>query len=707
MSAQGYGATLDQQEPSVTPNVKDQHLLKSPGGNQENDQNGIKNIFSRKSKYPVSVFFILGSEFCERFTYYGLRTVLVLYLTGWLGINTNTATALYHSFSFLAYFSPVLGAIIADGYLGRYRTILYVSTVYGIGCAVLSLTAFPPPELPGPMIGLLLIALGTGGIKPCVVTFGGDQFSADQVEERSTFFSTFYFMINLGSVLSTFLTPILRADVHCVGNSCYPLAFGVPALLMLTALLIFFAGRKSYKHVPVTGSLFSRVSACILHAIHMRFKYRRYQEEKTHWLDYAGDKFEMPFIEDVKRLLKVLWLFLPLPMFWALFNQQGSRWTLQAVQLDGRMGSFGRLKPDQLQALNPLLIILLIPVFERLVYPLLHRFRIPNRPLQRMVAGMTFSILAFCVAGLIQIKIDMLKEPTLPGNKAGYTFINTVPCDLTIQSTPSLLPDSVAARGAGTKHLEITCANTGTHLDSVITLDEGVSSRLVITLNRLSNSLQLEMGAREAEATVVSVTANNVSNFMDFEPGRYTISVPRNDTGGHPTWLKIGSPITLGGGGVYSVALLHSSAQGNLSETEVLVYNTVKENTLSMGLMVPQYVIITVGEILFSVSGLGFAYTQAPESLRSVLQAAWLLTTAFGDLIVVFIAEVRLVPSQVAEFFLFAALMAADTIIFAIMGCFYVYTNIESTDTALSDETRLVDSEHEDVPLQERNGSIK
>jgi dipeptide/tripeptide permease len=88
------------------------------------------------------------------------------------------------------------------------------------------------------LLGLFIIALGTGGIKPCVSAFGGEQFVRPQQDKQlEQFFSVFYFAINAGSLISTFVTPILREDVHCFGsNSCFPLAFGVPALLMIVAV---------------------------------------------------------------------------------------------------------------------------------------------------------------------------------------------------------------------------------------------------------------------------------------------------------------------------------------------------------------------------------------------------------------------------------------------------------------------------------------
>uniref|UniRef100_A0A6P7G229 Peptide transporter family 1-like isoform X1 n=2 Tax=Diabrotica virgifera virgifera TaxID=50390 RepID=A0A6P7G229_DIAVI len=194
-----------------------------------------------KIPYPKSVFFIVSNEFCERFSYYGMRTILILYLTNILLFSESQSLVTYHSFSMAVYFFPIIGAIISDSFLGKFNTILYVSMIYASGSILLALTASDPIGLPKvgfSVLGLLLIAVGTGGIKPCVAAFGGDQFRLPQQEkDLERFFSLFYFSINAGSLISTFITPILRNDVHCFGNeSCFPLAFAVPGILMIISV---------------------------------------------------------------------------------------------------------------------------------------------------------------------------------------------------------------------------------------------------------------------------------------------------------------------------------------------------------------------------------------------------------------------------------------------------------------------------------------
>ncbi|EJW73902.1 hypothetical protein WUBG_15192 [Wuchereria bancrofti] len=189
-----------------------------------------KGLLASIRNYPPGVFFMLGNEFCERFSFYGMRAVLILYLITEHHFSESKASLFYHSFIAFAYISPLLGSIAADNYFGRFRVILWMSAIYVIGHVLLSVGAIPELNQSFRLIfdfgGLAVIAFATGGIKPCVSAFAADQFEEKQVYERNQFFSFFYFAINAGSLLAILLTPILRGRVKCFGSEyCFPLAF--------------------------------------------------------------------------------------------------------------------------------------------------------------------------------------------------------------------------------------------------------------------------------------------------------------------------------------------------------------------------------------------------------------------------------------------------------------------------------------------------
>lgn len=202
----------------------------------------------RTDRWPAQIKYIVGNEACERFSYYGMKSVLAGYITGTvlrggLGQNADTATGIIHLFVFVNYFMPLLGAWLSDKFLGRYHTILWVSLFYCAGHGVLACSDFIggfDGKLACLYTGLALIAFGSGGIKPCVSAFVGDQFRPDQSHLLQKAYCAFYWAINFGSFFSFLVIPWLK------DRWSYSLAFGVPGILMAVATLIFWLGTPRY-----------------------------------------------------------------------------------------------------------------------------------------------------------------------------------------------------------------------------------------------------------------------------------------------------------------------------------------------------------------------------------------------------------------------------------------------------------------------------
>uniref|UniRef100_A0A8C0V4P7 Solute carrier family 15 member 1-like n=1 Tax=Cyanistes caeruleus TaxID=156563 RepID=A0A8C0V4P7_CYACU len=564
--------------------------------------------------FPLSIFFIVINEFCERFSYYGMKAVLTLYFTRFLLWGDNFATAIYHAFVALCYLTPILGAIIADSWLGKFKTILYLSIVYAIGQVVLSVGSISdltdqnqdgsPDHIAVnvalSMIGLILIALGTGGIKPCVSAFGGDQFEDDQEKQRSTFFSLFYLSINAGSLLSTLVTPTIRASecgIH-TKQECYPLAFGVPAILMAVALVVFIIGSKMYKKVKPQGNIMLEVSKCVGFAIKNRFRHRSKEfPKREHWLDWASEKYDKRLIAQTKMVLRVLFLYIPLPMFWAVFDQQVSRNYIK--------GGF-QIQPDQMQIVNPILIVIMVPVVDSLVYPLIKKCKLNFTALKKMTVGMFLASMAFVASALVQVQIDKT-YPVFPA--AGQTqikLINLGAVAATVQFQPQLQNVTVAPNEAVSKEC-LNCAH---------------SLLLFLTW------------------------------YLNFQCVKDKLSIN--------------------------------------------YFEDVAPNTVHMAWQIPQYFLLTCAEVLFSVSGLEFSYSQAPSNMKSVLQAGWLLTVAVGNIIVLIVTGASTIKEQWAEYVLFAALLLAVCIIFAIMASFYTYIDPNEIEAQLSEEEKEKEKKDQD-----------
>ncbi|XP_072931088.1 peptide transporter family 1-like isoform X2 [Epargyreus clarus] len=672
-------------------------------------------VKSAKLPYPKAVGFIVTNEFCERFSYYGMRTILSLYLRDKLGYSDNGATVIYHVFTMFAYFFPVLGAMIADGWLGRFRTILYLSLVYATGSVLISVTAMPPvnlPQLEFTIVALLLIAFGTGGIKPCVSAFGGDQFKLPEQERYlGYFFSLFYFAINAGSLISTFLTPILRADVKCFGeNDCYSLAFGVPGILMVVSILFFVAGKRLYIIKNPAGNVLGRVFTCISHAV---FKSCKTKEKREHWLDHADDKFDGGLIEDIKSLLRVLVLFIPLPVFWALFDQQGSRWTFQADRMQQDIGSW-TLKADQMQVLNPLLILVFIPLFEVAIYPFLTWCKLIRKPLHKMIWGGVLAACAFVISGVVELNLLPTYGTPVSEGLAQLRVYNGYNCNFTLH-TNYMTEDTVNSTDGfmigpldvyenlkieADKFLELPYSLQGQNdtecagishtghfrllekkANSFFINNKGVSNFTdnndkaidgfhIRFLANINDVVRMQVLNNKKNRTMLDIPSTNSSQ-VSIVRGTYDIIINGD---------KVLREYSFKAGAVYTINV-YEDTTGSYMANAVMI---TPPNTVHILWLIPQYVVMTMGEVMFSVTGLEFSFTQAPASMKSVLQSVWLLTVAFGNLIVVLIVEGNFLDAQWKEFFLFAGLMLIDMLIFTAMAIRYKYTELKSSTENIS-----------------------
>mgnify|MGYP005993056015 CR=1 FL=1 len=393
-----------------------------------------------------------------------MRAMLTLYMVEELGFTKQTAIATFSYFSACVYFSPVLGGYIADSKLGKFSTILSFSCVYVLGISALAITSIKSLTW-GMYLGLGLIALGSGGIKPCVSAFGAEQFGIGNFspQDVSGYFMAFYASINIGSILSYIVTPFAR---RLAG---YPIAFSISAVFLGLAIIVLVIPRKSYIHVPPTGSMLKEVIGSIFTACkqnggvvqtcskscaawrvsccggqkHSGSLSSSDRDESPmplltastsvsvgmarescesgadgadgaeanpagssgsatqHWMDAASGQYDQEVIGGAKAVLGVTPFFLALPMFWALFDQNGSAFTLQAKSME----LYG-LQPDNTLILNPALVLFLIPAYQKLIFPCIEKCGIKLTALRKIGFGMSLTGLSFVIAALVQTAID-------------------------------------------------------------------------------------------------------------------------------------------------------------------------------------------------------------------------------------------------------------------------------------------------------------
>jgi len=335
-----------------------------------------------------------------------------------------------------------------------------------------------------------------------------------------------------------------------------------------------------------------------------------------------------------------------------------------------------------------------------------------------MIVGGLLTAAAFVMAGFIQLQVENSLESVLPLDTSELRFLNGLPCTIDVTAkfnndsglnsvSYTMQPldatrDHVVASG----HYDLTFTPEGlcfgvsqesVTLPVVLTHDQqglmvvGANGKLTATFAQYPRSMQAEQGGALVNVFYAGVSlpseesynlelqsedghtkyTYNVSTspqntpFIEVLPKLYRLQYPVNATYSE----SLSGDLELEGGAIYTI-LVHD--QTGLQAT---LYQHRPANQVSILLQVPQYVIITAGEVMFSVTGIQFAYSQAPQSMKSVLQAGWLTTVAVGNLVVVIVAELALFKSRAAELFMFAVLMAVDMLIFAIMAHYYIYVD--------------------------------
>jgi len=386
------------------------------------------------AKMPPQIPYIIGNEGCERFSFYGMRNILTVFMMTSLllaipeDLRKAEAKEVFHTFVIGVYFFPLLGGWLADRFFGKYPTIFWFSILYCAGHACLALF---DDNIKGFYFGLFLISLGSGGIKPLVSSFVGDQFDKSNQTLAQKVYDAFYWIINFGSFFASLLMPVI---LKSYGAS---VAFGLPGLLMLAATLILWGGRRKYVHQPAQGAnphSFLKVvwtalkgggagaAVAAVGVLGACYALSRYDGlglvpavclalvlvmgfggvGAAIQLERARGVHPDEAVDGVRAVLRVLVLFALVTPFWSLFDQKASTWVLQADQ----MSKPEWFQSSMMQALNPLLVMILIPFNNLVLYPTLQRMGLRVTALRRMGAGIALAGVAWILAGMLQLWLD-------------------------------------------------------------------------------------------------------------------------------------------------------------------------------------------------------------------------------------------------------------------------------------------------------------
>ncbi|KAL8215207.1 hypothetical protein R6Q57_004656 [Mikania cordata] len=399
--------------------------------------------------------FILGNECCERLAYYGMSTNLLLYFKNNLHQHSATASKNLSNWSGTCYITPLIGAFLADAYLGRYWTIAIFSIIYVMGMTLLTVSASVPglkptcvskenchansTDLTLTFLALYLVALGTGGIKPCVSSYGADQFDdAHEVEKKhkSSFFNWFYLSINIGALIASSLLVWIQDNVG------WGWGFGIPAVAMAIAVASFFSGTRLYRNQKPGGSPLTRICQVVLSAwrkrrVHMpddrNLLYetadtkstivgsrKLYHTKDFSFLDKAAIELQSDHakgsinpwrlctvtqVEEFKSIIKLLPIWATGIIFSAVYSQMSNLFVLQGSYMNININSF-KIPPASLSIFDTLSVIFWVPIYDRALVPLARKYtghKSGLTQLQRMGTGLVISILAMVAAGTLEV----------------------------------------------------------------------------------------------------------------------------------------------------------------------------------------------------------------------------------------------------------------------------------------------------------------
>ena len=346
------------------------------------------------TRMPSGIPYIIGNEAAERFSYYGMSGILFVFLTEYLKdksggsshMSPEKAREWVHYFIAAVYAFPILGAILSDSVWGKYRTILCVSLLYCFGHGLLAIMDYPSITDIEPKwmmaAGLVCLAVGAGGIKPCVSAHVGDQFGKLNQHLITKVFGWFYFSINIGAVLAMIVCPRL---LEHYGPAW---AFGVPGVLMALATLTFWLGRNKFVHIPPGGKGFLK---------------------------------EALSAKGIRAIMNLIPLYLFIFPFFMLFDQTHSAWIEQAKSMNNDFVFYKPL-PAELQSVNPALILLFIPLFTYFVYPGVNRV-FTLTPLRKIGIGLFLAAASFAIIALAQQRIDAGHTPHMMWQVVAYIVL--------------------------------------------------------------------------------------------------------------------------------------------------------------------------------------------------------------------------------------------------------------------------------------------
>lgn len=526
------------------------------------------------TSHPIGFWFFFWGEFAERCSYYGMRAILALYMTEKLGVDKADAGTFMSLFIAACYAFPLVGGYLADNFFGKYWTIVGFSIPYVVAQFLVG------TENKFVVFGALsLLAMGSGVIKPNISTLMGltyDQQRPGQDQLRTSAFSWFYMSINIGAAISQFGMPILRTTYG------YQTAFLFPAVLMALALAIFAMGKRFYATETIERKVLARdgqIPANTSTVTGIPVSYKAVTAEEL--------------LEDRKLKLQTLSrigaLFLTVMFFWAIFDQSASTWIFFADTYMNNVLFGVPTSADQIQAFNPVFIVLLVPV-SVMIFKQLAAAGYKIKATQKMLLG-------FALTGLSML--IMSAAGYLAGHKHEVLKLTAPEGSLVL---PAWQEGKIEEVKIGTDG-GLIAVGSGVKVESKDFVYDAEKKKLTL----VNGSVKLSNGN---EFPIVNGHLSNVPETSVLAAGGVLESL-----------LKTGKDL--------------EAVPADASKVTIVLADWVKpEERVTVWWQVLAFLVITVAEILISITGLELAFVAAPPTMKSFVTACWLAVVFLANLLI-------------------------------------------------------------------------
>ncbi|XP_063969040.1 solute carrier family 15 member 4-like [Lytechinus pictus] len=396
----------------MDPLTDEERLIRAPQELSPAPSAAPVNFF--KSGRARVVLCILFCELCERLTYYSIIGNLVIFCTNELGYSSATAAVIVAAFSGTSYFVPIFGGWVADSIAGKYNTIFGSLLIYFVGAVTLPLISIYYEDIGDGNVGLtnsqkqgffvfglLLVSMGTGGIKSNVGPFGAQQMEDLGEGAVQTFFYWFYWFINVGSGIAYSAVVYVQQEVG------FGVGFTIPAVSILLAIIILVLSRNKYLMKPPEGSVLTKVVKITFDGTKQcTCMHANQDEDLDSCLDRTkiskGGRYQDQEVDDVKSLGRVIPVFIPIIIYWTIYIQMSSTYLLQGERMRLKYGDF-TIPVAALNLFNVVIILILIPIMDRIVYPCFERNGMRLSMLKRIGIGMCFAAGSMIVAAIVEI----------------------------------------------------------------------------------------------------------------------------------------------------------------------------------------------------------------------------------------------------------------------------------------------------------------